>query len=241
MRNLLLILSAVLMLSCQMPVEVVTSKLYESTPTDTPYSYPGDSHNQGKPVIKNALWETVPLSVVSRAIGRSVDGDGVEEAVEEYNAETLDDFLRVYYETAPDLANAPPVTVYIVNPQTWHRNMELVGIPRIQLVENVAGWRHAAHGQILYIDHVPPQPIVTPPPSMYAHYALYVVDGDGDIVFEDHCGWTVAEVWDGQWILDGGWTNADDYWYDRRSAFIFEANTHPGWQLIERRLYEAPL
>jgi hypothetical protein len=75
---------------------------------------------------------------------------------------------------------------------------------------------------------------------MYAWYSLYVIDSDGAIVYEDHCGWTEAEVWDGQWILDAGWRNADHYYETTRRGFWSEVVTHPGWTLVEHQLYTDP-
>lgn len=204
-------------------------------------------------IVKDAFWRDVSidnLQTDSRNLNlcaidtypcySEVSESELLDYVEEYNAITLDDFLRVYYDTAPDLANAPPVDVFIVNPTTYAVNMAQYGIPRALLVENEAGWRADAHGQLLFIDHVPPPPLIEPPSSMYAWYALYVIDASGAIVYEDHCGWTVEEVWDGQWILDGGWTDADDYRADIRVAYVSEVVTHPGWSFVERQLYEAP-
>lgn len=190
-----------------------------------------------KTYVVNSLWQVVKTIEYS---GREVISDDINAEVESYNAETLDDFLRIYYDTVPDLANAPLVNVYICNPATYAVNQSSVGISRQELIDNIVGWRLASAGQILFIDHVPPLPIVIPPPSMYAWYALYVVDADGQIVYEDHCGWLVTEVWDGQWILDGGWRNADHYMETTRRAFMSEVTSHAGWTLVEHQLYTEP-
>ena len=190
-----------------------------------------------KMYIVNSLWQVVKIVEVG---SREVIGDDINEEIEAYNVETLDDFLRVYYDTVPDLANAPLVNVYICNPATYEVNMSAEGISRQDLIDNIVGWRAASFGQILLIDHVPPLPIVIPPPSMYAWYSLYVIDSDGAIVYEDHCGWLDTEVWDGQWILDAGWRNADHYYETTRRGFWSEVVTHPGWTLVEHQLYTEP-
>src|SRR6185436_1156573 len=125
-----------------------------------------------KMYIVNSLWQVVKIVEVG---SREVIGDDINEEIEAYNVETLDDFLRVYYDTVPDLANAPLVNVYICNPATYEVNMSAEGISRQDLIDNIVGWRAASFGQILLIDHVPPLPIVIPPPSMYAWYSLYVI------------------------------------------------------------------
>lgn len=191
--------------------------------------------------IKNSLWQDVQIETVARFVGRTlsrvVSDSELLSTVEEYNASTLDDFLRVYYDEAPSLEESPTVDVFICHPVTHAVNMAQYGIPRTLLVENEAGWRADAYGQTLYIDHVPPPPVIVPPASLYAHYSLYVVDAAGDIKFEDHCGYTPDEVWHGAEILAGGWVDADDYFDDTRRAYASEVMTHPGWRMIERQLY----
>lgn len=241
---------AVLLFGCQSPV-VVKDKPDEPVVT-TPVTNP----DPVTIVIKNSLWETVKTVIVSdRSVttltdrgvtSREIVTDDYQQEIEAYNAETLDDFLRAYDAgQVPDIANAPPVNVYICNPVTYAVNWSAENIPRISLVENAAAWRHDSAGQILFIDHVPPPPVVLPPPSLYAFYAIYEVDNTtGDIVLEDHCGYLPDESFTGQWITDptqGGWSSVDAYYQTILHAYQMDAtvianNVH----VVTRQLYTEP-
>ena len=70
---------------------------------------------------------------------------------------------------------------------------------------------------------------------------MYIVDADGLIVYEDHCGYLSDDTWDGQWILDGGWRNADHYFETTSRAYRGTLVDHPGWTYVEHAIYTEPV
>ncbi len=184
-----------------------------------------DKQETHKIYVVNSLWQIVKTIEVTSS--REIIGDDINEEVEAYNVETLDDFLRVYYDTVPDITNAPLVSVFSCNPITYQVNWSVENVSRMDLVQNVTLWRQASFGQILFIDHVPPPPVVIPPLSLYAFYAIYEVDNTtGDIVLEDHCGYQPDESFTGQWITDpaqGGWASVDAYYLTIKHAYEMDA------------------
>jgi hypothetical protein len=206
-----------------------------------------------KTYVVNSLWQVVKtVETVDRA---APDVGNLQNDVDEYNAVTLDDFLRIYYDTLPDLDSAPPVSVFICNPVTYAVNWSMENVPRRSLVENEAGWRQDAAGQILFIDHVPPPPVIAPPPSLYAWYAIYEVDNNtGVILLEDHCGYWADETFHGQWITmpegtfdedgtpGGGWSSVDAYYQTILHAYQGDAIPLANHcHVVTRQLYTPPV
>ena len=194
-------------------------------------------------VLKNSVWATVTPSLSSRSLARDVTGADLVAYVADYNATHFDDFLRIYDGVdAPSLDDAPDVSVYIVNPATYNVNWSSENIPRRSLVDNAAAWKHDAYGQLLFIDHVPPAPVVTPPPSLYAWYAIYEVDNTtGAIVLEEHCGYWADESFHGQFIFDGGWSSVDAYYQTYLHVYEMDAVvTSNNVHVVTRQLYTAP-
>jgi len=269
----LLIVVLAIMMGCQSPVSDKTPSVdtpTTETPEDPPVVQtpdpapnpepespptiilpPTPSKPEGRKVfVVNSTWDILPMTKLSpslsRILARSTTMEDYIAAVDAYNASSIDDYLRIYYDRVPAIEDSPVVDVFIVNPETWHRNMELLGIPRTSLVENAAAWRRDSAGQLLFIDHVPPPPVVTPPPSMYAHYAIYEVDNaTGDIILEDHCGYLPDESFSGQWITTpesqggGGWSSVDAYYLTTLHAY--QADCNDGLhRVITRQLYTDP-
>jgi len=228
-----------------------------STPTTTATTTTLD----GKSVyIKNSVWKTLSLDDLSnglsqaskslaRSLARSTTMENYIAAVDAYNANTLDDYLRIYYDGVPDVADAPTVDVYEVNPSDYSQFKSSLGISRQDLIDQHDFWVADAehYGALLFIDHIPPQPIENPPASMYAFYAIYAVNAPGGIEYEDHCGYNSDESFNGQWITvpesqgGGGWASIDAYYYTTRNAFNSEVQKHSGWTLIEHQLYIPPV
>lgn len=204
--------------------------------------------------VKNSLWQTVTPSL-AKSIARDLTGADLQAYVDNYNATNFDDFLRIYDgENPPSLDDAPPVSVFACNPVTYAVNSSYENISRRELVENAAAWKAAFAGQLLFIDHVPPPPIIAPPPSLYAWYAIYEVDNTtGAIVLEEHCGYLSDESFTGQWITTpegqfapdgtpgGGWSSIDAYYQTYLHAYQTDAivtanNVH----VVTRQLYTPP-
>jgi hypothetical protein len=214
------------------------------------------SHDAVTVVVKNSLWQTVKTITVSDRGAREIVSDDYQAEIDAYNTETLDDFLRAYNAgEVPDIANAPPVSVYICNPVTYAVNWSVENVPRISLIENYAGWKQDSVGQILFIDHVPPPPIITPPPSLYAWYAIYEVDNiTGAILLEDHCGYLSDDTFVGQWITmpegttapdgtpGGGWSSVDAYYQTILHAYQSDSiPTYNHCHVVTRQIYTPPV
>ena len=192
-------------------------------------------------ILKNSVWKTVTPSLSSRSLARDVTGSDLVAYVDDYNATHFDDFLRIYDGVdAPSLSDAPDVSVFICNPVTYAVNWSMENIPRQNLVDNATAWKHDAYGQLLFIDHVPPAPIITPPPP-YEYYAIYEVNDVGGIVLETHCGYLPDESFDGQWIYDGGWSGPLQYFDQMQRAANLDVLGKPGWYVITRQLYTPPV
>lgn len=212
----LMLLSA-LLTGCQSPVS--------TGPTES-----------GRYVVVNSKWE-----IVQSGDRSARSAEDIQAELDEYNAETLDDFLRLYYDTAPDISQAPLVSVYIVNPVTHAVNTVVEGVARTELVEKESAWRYDARGQILYIDHVPPAQPAPEAVTPYSYYAIYVVNELGGIEFEDHCGYLPDGSFAGEWILlDGGWPTIEAYFYQTQQKLHSWVAQNDGWRLILRQLYTEP-
>jgi hypothetical protein len=97
----------------------------------------------------------------------------VLDAVEAYNAETTDDQLFVYTEAVP-VEEAPYATGYICDSVTLEVYFQAT-VPRIELTTNREAWRTTTEimsdpitGErlncTLYVDRIPPEPIIEEPP-----------------------------------------------------------------------------
>lgn len=248
--GVILVMLAVILMAmlhgCESPVTT------SNQPAESPKTQPTATTTDGKTIfIVDSTWHIVTMDKLSTSLfwsmSRTTTMENYIAAVDAYNASSIDDYLRIYYDSVPAIEDSPVVDVFIVNPETWHRNMELLGILRTSLVENVAAWRRDSAGQLLFIDHVPPPPIITPPASMYAHYAIYEVDNaTGAIILEDHCGYLPDESFAGQWITTlesqggGGWSSVDAYYLTTLHAY--QADCNDGLhRVITRQLYTPPV
>lgn len=202
---------------------------------------PGVQHLR---IVKNSLWQTVKTEVFFTP--RSLSGDLQSEVIS-YNAQSIDDFWRVFIDTAPDIDAAPPVTVYVCNPLTGDINSYWPDITRRSLVENIDAWKSAFPSQSLYIDHIPPPPIQDKLVNPYAWYAIYLVDKDtGDIFFEDHCGYKTDQSWSSD-LIDP--TGIDQYYSIRLNSFESQAGVpqpdaknviHTNWYIVTKKIYVKP-
>lgn len=188
--------------------------------------------------VVNSLWEVIKIIEVSDS--REIISNDINAEVEAYNVETLDDFLRIYYDTMPDLSSAPLVSIYIVNPTTHEILTQINDVSRQTLIDDINLWRKASEGRQLYIDHVPPPPPNPAEVSPYSYYAIYVIEADGSIVFEDHCGFNQDGTFTGEWILDqnqGGWHSIEAYFYQIQAMWDSYLPSHPGSYKLLRQIY----
>ena len=234
MRNALIavcVFFALLFVSCQSPVN--TSETF------------------GRSIV-NSEWKIVKTVQVSKSRDASVLTLADEVAI--HNSTTMDDFWWIFPEgEVPTIENAPPLTVYFVNPYTYVVNYKEENVVRKLFVDKILAWRESAGAQLLYIDHIPPKPVYPWESTPYEWYAFYVLDEAGQIVYEDHCGYLPDESFVGGWILmplgtyapdgtpGGGWASIDAYYLQRSQAWKSEIVPHAGWSMVEHQLYTAPV
>jgi len=197
----ILILLAVLLFSCQTPVPV-------TPPDDVP-----------EPVVNirvyNSAWEIVQEGYVE--LSRTVTTiQSYADYAEEYNStHTEDQLFIIEGEEVVPIEEAPPADAYIVDPVTHDIIREYLDWPRVDLSDRREVWRFQAYADagILYVDRVPPPPVVViddrPAYEKYALYLIYTVDDT--IKYEEHPE-TEAEylerklVYEQQAYADGGLT-----------------------------------
>jgi len=140
--------------------------------------------------VYNSAWEIVDEGYVasSRAVTTIQSYDDYAEA---YNLTHTDDQLFVVEgEEVVPIEEAPNANAYIVNATTHDIIAEYLDWPRSDLSERRELWRFQAQadGGVLYVDRVPPPPVVIiddrPAYEKYALYLVYV--SDGSIKYEEH-------------------------------------------------------
>jgi hypothetical protein len=230
MKNFILVLCVALIAgfaSCKQPVD----------------TKPGVEHHV---IVKNAFWQTVSDTVIT--VQRTLSISDIQAACDAYNAVTIDDFRRVYIDQAPPIEQSPTVTVFVCNPETNNPNTVWENIPRIELVNNFQAWKEAFPGQLIYIDHYPPPPILDKDVNPYAWYALYIVDNDtGEILYEDHCGFWADQHFDSEGRIDRN--GVEQYFSVRLDSFNIAVRGptqdingvyHKSCRVIVRQIYIVP-
>jgi hypothetical protein len=142
--------------------------------------------------IVNSAWR-----VVREATVRSITStDDLEADVDAYNMAHTDDQWRIIYGEVPPIEAAPTADAFIVTGDTHEPTNTYLGIQRSDLEARRATWRlqveldSAAAGRpcVLYVDNVPPAPVVVAPAPVdpYVAYAIYVLDKSGAVLWEEH-------------------------------------------------------
>ena len=228
MKKLFILLIIALLCSCTNPVNVtnVTSGI----------------------TVLDSCWNLVPADSLraARAVG---DLETIQEAVTEYNASNIDDHWFLYVGEYPNLENAPPCTIYIVDKVTHEVVKYSDGVGgfitlkwenwnRAEMVANKEAWKlDAVHANAdLYIDVIPPAPIVVIPTAeqIYIANLIYVVNSIGEIKFEEHCSETFLE-------FEGNWT-LTEYFNSRLWAWNEECRSnatdgHTPWRVVSGQIY----
>ena len=171
MKKILFIL-AIILVSCETPATV--------TPT-----VPATNVR-----LYNSAWEIVQEGTVARSKAVTTIQSYAEYA-EAYNLAHTDDQLFVIEgEEIIPIEEAPPADAYIVVPDTHDIIKEYLDWPRADISGRREIWRiqAMADGGVLYVDRVPPPPVVIiddrPAYEKYALYLVYV--SDGSIKYEEH-------------------------------------------------------
>jgi hypothetical protein len=140
--------------------------------------------------IYNSAWEIVQEGRVeaSRAVTTI---QSYADYAAAYNAANIDDQMFVVEgEEIIPIEDAPAANAYIVDPVSHDVIKAYLNWPRIDLVERREIWRiqAMADGGVLYVDRIPPPPIVViddrPAFEKYALYLIYTIDNT--IKYEAH-------------------------------------------------------
>jgi len=166
-KLMILAMLAVVLVSCsQVPMDVPNVRLY------------------------NSAWEIVQEGYIASSKAVTTIQSYAEYA-EAYNlAHTDDQLFVVEGEEIVPIEEAPPADAYIVEAVTHDIIKEYLDWPRMDISERRELWRVQAQadGGVLYVDRVPPPPIVIiddrPAYEKYALYLVYVFDGS--IKYEEH-------------------------------------------------------
>jgi hypothetical protein len=230
-KIILSIIMLALLLSCTPPTQVVKNTI-------------------GRTVM-NSLWQVVPMETINAA-GRSLSRDfyiNLEENVAAYNASHIDDQWFIVDGEIPGIDLAPAAQIYVVDPITHipltYDNegvatpLSYTNWPRAQLVSNYIAWTKYAqdYGGILYIDVIPPAPIIDIPTAeqIYAEHSIYVIDCLGNIISEEHCSLTfIQSDWPG-WTLDTFFVARVNAW-GYNVNYMNDGENRP-WTEISGRLY----
>lgn len=207
MRRLLLSLVVLALVGCTKIIEVKPSPdywVYDSAWTLRETAYKISSRATD-----------APLSVV--------------QMVENYNATHTEDQLFIMSEETP-IEEGPLCDAYIVNPATNEPIKQYLDIERADVAarRDIYKLEAYASGGVLYIDRIPPPPVVVVPLPDYERYALYLIAPDGTIDAETHCE---------QWQAEGYATIEACY---NSYLYMYKASAQdrgPGWSYHAGSLY----
>jgi len=164
--------------------------------------------------VYNSAWEIVQEGYVAARAVTTIQS--YADYVAAYNAKTMDDqFFLIEGEDIIPIEDAPAADAYIVDPVTHDIIKEYLDWPRADIADRREIWRMQAMADagVLYVDRVPPPPIVVVDERpAYERFALYLVyTADNSIKYEEHLE-TEAEylarksVYELQAYADGGLT-----------------------------------
>jgi hypothetical protein len=143
--------------------------------------------------VVNSAWEIVREETLARAIEST---DELQEEIDAYNSANTDDQWRLIYGDVPGIEDAPTADAFIVFADTHEISSQYIGIERKDLLDRRTTWRlqveldSSSTGRpcVLYVDNVPPAPVVVVPEPVdpYVAYAIYVLDSSGAVLWEEH-------------------------------------------------------
>ena len=239
MRKLIIaLLSALVILSCETPTDPKNQPVEEPT-IEEPAPEP-------QPVARYYVYDSARNLVDGGELlsTRSADGiipASVESYVETYNAANTEDQLIITTEPIENIVDTN-CEIWIVDSTTYDlKTNPMTGleynviVSRVEVEGRREAWRLECVGlgnATLYVDRVPPDPIVVEPPTaeeLYAMYSLYVIDADGHILFEAHC-----TEWEAM-----GYESLEQCYYLKRQAFLGETYG-TGYTLISGYVYTEP-
>lgn len=174
--------------------------------------------------VKNSKWELVDISTLpARSVAPSLDQ--ALEIVAEYNSEHDDDQLFLNTIDVP-IEEAPTVDVYYVNEGDYALLAKYAGIDRADFSARYSDFKldERALGGIMFVDKVPPAPIIPPDlRTRHEKYHIQMVNKYDKIVvyngfrYEESC----EETWDAMHgiVETFNYVSLDDYFASRVSAY----------------------
>lgn len=194
---------------------------------------------KGKPYyIKNSEWKEVNLADVTASRAAEPSLDQALSIVADYNETTDDDQLVVLTDDVP-IEESPDVTIFIVNEGDYVEFVRYT-IPRTEFADR--RWVYeidaATWGGLLFVDKVPPVPIIPPDPrTPYEKYAIYIVITEtGKIFIEEHCN----ETWDAHHLEPTWGYESVDAYFDVRLRGVTQEATWSGWTIYSGCIYTEP-
>lgn len=146
--------------------------------------------------VLDSAWNVVRTGFVDSAVSRSIETTmDVLNSVSAYNDANNEDQYFYFEGEPPPIEDAPAATAYIIRDDT-RAIMYEAEVPRIDLIERREAWKLTTETIAdpetlinipctLFVDKIPElPPAVEVDP--YARYAVYLLDGTGAILYEEH-------------------------------------------------------
>ena len=228
MKRLVIFLVCLILVSCRDPNNTTIIQSEKGTPV----------------YVLNTVWKVVKSDNLSRSVEST---DAIVEEVKAHNVTTINDIWRIYVGSYPTISDSPNCDVYIVYkdthlPVTMDNGVggtyELVwkDYPRQLVIDNIERWKDDAnrYNADLYIDVVPPAPIITKPTQedLYAKYTINVISHSGELIKAEHC--TDMDLTDWHCTIA-------EYFQKRVQAWNFDiqnATDDAPWHMVTGKLYE---
>ena len=243
----LFFLVALLLASCQQPTQTKVDTAQPTTPTAPIVpSAPSAPSVPEKPLhiyyAVDSFWnikKTQPVYASSARDVLTIAPAEIQDFVTTFNVSNTDSFLRIFEDIVPPIDQSPNVTVYGVYPVTYKQAWIAENIPRQLLIDNLAGWKASSYNLVMFIDHVPPPPVVSPIANPYEYWSIYVMMPDGVTPeYEDHCGYLPDETWDAAGISD--YKDVETYYYFRSQALRAQAQQEGHQFFADRQRHPLP-
>lgn len=234
---------ALMLAACQNPVMTTIDKTGEGYAIQT---------TSGVRYVKNSNWDPITLSVLtakaaSRATGDVLTDEDLAALVDDINTVTDDDQLFIVPEDIP-AEEGPFCTAYVVNEcdpkdgdgNDWAILAEYKDIPREEVKNRRYIWETEAMGLggILFIDKVPPKPVIIETRTPEEKYIIYVLYEDtGEIYLTYNC---VERTSAPDYFTTSGYKDIDEYYNSALNGLRLEHDHVLGKIVITGYFYTPP-
>lgn len=146
--------------------------------------------------VLDSAWNVVKTGFVDIAVSRGIESTmSVLNSISAYNEANNEDQYFYFEGEPPSIEDAPNATAYIVRDDTMAIMYE-AEVSRLDLIERREAWRLTTETIAdpetlinipctLFVDKIPELPSVVEV-DPYARYAVYLLDGMGAILYEEH-------------------------------------------------------